>query len=120
MHKRDITARLLQYVRLPVAVAVVDQRRAAGRFRNLAGEVAPLGDRAEPLVKEHQCRLAALFADPLAGDRAARRACKRHAVELSTQAIDIAPGIATVGRLLIVLAILLPFVLQDLRKNSLY
>ena len=30
---------------------------------------------------------------------------------------DIAPGVATVGRLLIVLAILLPFVLQELRKK---
>src|SRR5205085_6274703 len=72
---------LREHVGLPIAVAVVDQRPATGRRRDLRREVAPLPDRAEPFVQEDEHRLP--FAYPFISDRMARGFCKRHAMNLA-------------------------------------
>ena len=65
-------ARLRERVRAPVAVAAVDQGRAAGRAGHARREVAPLPDRAQALVQEDQRRrgaVDALVLEGVAGDR---------------------------------------------------
>src|SRR5688500_17527526 len=81
MHELDGAPRLLQHVGLAVAVAVVDERAGAGGGGDARREVAPLPDRAQPFVQEHQRWLAALLAHPFVAERAARRLQKSHRFE---------------------------------------
>ena len=68
MHEAHRALLFLQDVRVAVAIAVVDQRAPAGRRGDLRREIAPLPDRAEAFVQEHQRRLAGLLADPFVGE----------------------------------------------------
>src|SRR5258707_894361 len=55
MHVVD-AARLGERVRLSIAEARIDQRGAAGRLREARGKVAPLRQRAEPLMEQDKRR----------------------------------------------------------------
>src|SRR5438552_2134031 len=79
VHESHAASGLLQHVGLPVAVAVVHERAAAEGLSHVLREVAPLPDRAETFVQEHQHRPAApLCPDPFILERAAGRRYARH------------------------------------------
>ena len=55
LHEVD-TVRPLQHLRLAMAIARVDDRGQTGRVAYALGKIAPLADRAQTLVQEHQAR----------------------------------------------------------------
>src|SRR5689334_9464678 len=69
VHEIHADPRLGEDVGVAVAVAIVDQRAAAGRARDLRGEVAPLPDRAQALMEEDERRI--LAQDPVHLERMA-------------------------------------------------
>src|SRR5262249_60498536 len=57
VHEANLPAWLGEHFGLAIAVAVVDERPAAGRGGRFQRKVAPLPDRAQPLVEKNQGRL---------------------------------------------------------------
>src|SRR3954463_1531968 len=87
MHEPHIPLALLQDIRLPVAVAVVDERATTAGLRHASRKIAPLPDRAQAFVQKHErraCPLIRGFAtDPFIGERVARRFHRWHAAILA-------------------------------------
>src|SRR3954454_25259004 len=83
MHEAHLPLVVLQNVRLAVAVALVDERSAAGGLRHARREIAPLRDGAEAFVQENQRRPGACAPDPFIRERVARRLYPWHAASLA-------------------------------------
>src|SRR5437667_248416 len=78
VHELRIASLLLKHVRLPIAVAVVNERAAAGCLGDAGRKIPPLPDRAEAFVEKDQRPAGAGAPNPFIGERMAGRFHRWH------------------------------------------